>query len=52
MNSVAVITNKETNETGIGHPDMVPKFSILDPTYLYCAGLPDGGRVSGHRAIF
>lgn len=36
MNSVAVITNKETNEKlGIGHPDMVPKFSILDPTYTF-----------------
>lgn len=36
MDAGAVITNLDTNEKlGTGHPDMAPKFSILDPTYTY-----------------
>lgn len=36
MDSGAVITNMETKEKlGTGHPDMAPKFSILDPTYTF-----------------
>lgn len=36
MDTFAVITNMETNEKlGTGHPDMAPKFSILDPTYTF-----------------
>ena len=36
MDIFAVITNMDTNEKiGTGHPDMVPKFSILDPTYTF-----------------
>ncbi len=36
MDSGAVISNMETNQKlGVGHPDMAPKFSILDPTYTF-----------------
>ena len=36
MDAGGVITNMETNQKyGVGHPDMSPKFSILDPTYTY-----------------
>jgi alcohol dehydrogenase YqhD (iron-dependent ADH family) len=36
MNAGAVITNMEVNEKlGTGNPVMVPKFSILDPTYTF-----------------
>lgn len=36
MDPIAVISNFETNQKiGFGHPAMVPKFSILDPTYTY-----------------
>lgn len=36
MDAGAVITNPETKQKlGIGHPDMAPKFSILDPTYTF-----------------
>lgn len=36
MDTFAVISNTETNEKlGTGHPDMAPKFSILDPTYTF-----------------
>lgn len=36
MDAGAVITNLDTNEKlGTGHPDMAPKFSILDPTYTF-----------------
>ncbi|WP_352419090.1 iron-containing alcohol dehydrogenase [Proteiniborus sp.] len=36
MDAGAVITNQETKQKlGIGHPDMAPKFSILDPTYTF-----------------
>lgn len=36
MNMGAVITNLETNEKlGTGGPSMIPKASILDPTYTY-----------------
>ncbi|MFT8314674.1 MAG: iron-containing alcohol dehydrogenase [Clostridium sp.] len=36
MDIFAVITNMDTNEKlGTGHEDMVPKFSILDPTYTF-----------------
>lgn len=36
MDAGAVITNLETNEKlGTGHPDMAPRFSILDPTFTY-----------------
>lgn len=36
MDTFAVISNTDTNEKlGTGHPDMAPKFSILDPTYTF-----------------
>ncbi len=36
MDNIAVITNWKTNEkVPTRHPDMAPKFSILDPTYTY-----------------
>lgn len=36
MDIFAVITNTDTNEKiGVGHSDMVPKFSVLDPTYTF-----------------
>lgn len=36
MDTFAVISNMNTNEKlGTGHPDMAPKFSILDPTYTF-----------------
>lgn len=36
MDAGAVISNMETNQKlGTGHPDMAPKFSILDPTYTF-----------------
>ncbi|MDT8718369.1 iron-containing alcohol dehydrogenase [Clostridium sp. 19966] len=36
MDTFAVITNLDTNEKlGTGHPDMAPKFSILDPEYTF-----------------
>lgn len=36
MDTFAVITNMDTNEKlGTGHPEMAPKFSILDPTYTF-----------------
>ena len=36
MDPMAVITNTERNlKYGVGHPDFIPKFSILDPTYTY-----------------
>lgn len=36
MDSFAVITNMKANEKlGTGHPDMAPKFSILDPSYTF-----------------
>lgn len=36
MDAGAVITNLDTNEKlGTGHPNMAPKFSILDPTYTF-----------------
>lgn len=36
MDAGAVITNPETKQKlGTGHPDMAPKFSILDPTYTF-----------------
>lgn len=36
MDAGAVITNMETNQKlSVGHPDMVPKFSILDPKYTF-----------------
>ena len=36
MDAGGVITNLETNEKlATGHPDMAPKFSILDPTYTF-----------------
>ena len=36
MNCGAVISNAETKEKlATGHPDMAPKFSILDPTYTF-----------------
>lgn len=36
MNFFSVISNMDTNEKlGTGHPDMAPKFSILDPTYTF-----------------
>ena len=36
MDPMAVITNTEQNlKYGVGHPDFIPRFSILDPTYTY-----------------
>ncbi|MGF7058459.1 iron-containing alcohol dehydrogenase [Brassicibacter mesophilus] len=36
MDPIAVISNMETNEKiGTRHPNMAPKFSILDPTYTF-----------------
>jgi hypothetical protein len=36
MNGNAVITNEETQEKrGMGSPLLVPKFSVLDPTYTF-----------------
>lgn len=36
MDTFAVITNLDTSEKlATGHPDMAPKFSILDPTYTF-----------------
>lgn len=36
MDRFAVISNMETNEKlGTRHPDLAPKFSILDPTYTF-----------------
>lgn len=36
MDPMAVISNMETNDKeGIGHPDMRPKASVLDPTYTF-----------------
>jgi alcohol dehydrogenase YqhD (iron-dependent ADH family) len=36
MDTFAVISNMDENEKlGTGHPDMAPKFSILDPTYTF-----------------
>lgn len=36
MDTFAVISNMNINEKlGTGHPDMAPKFSILDPTYTF-----------------
>lgn len=36
MDPMAVITNTELNlKYGVGSPDFIPKFSILDPTYTY-----------------
>ena len=36
MDPMAVISNMETNDKeAIGHPDMRPKASVLDPTYTF-----------------
>ncbi len=36
MDTFAVITDVDANEKiGTGHPNMVPRFSILDPTYTF-----------------
>lgn len=36
MDTFAVISKLETNEKlGTGHPEMAPKFSILDPTFTF-----------------
>jgi len=36
MDIFGVITNMDTNEKiGVGHPDMIPRFSVLDPTYTF-----------------
>ena len=36
MDPMAVITNTRLNlKYGVGHPDFIPKFSILDPTFTY-----------------
>ena len=50
MNAGAVITNFDTKEKlGTGHPDMAPKFSILDPTYTYT--LPEKQTAAGTADI-
>ncbi|MEG0265353.1 MAG: iron-containing alcohol dehydrogenase [Erysipelotrichaceae bacterium] len=36
MDHGAVISNLKTHEkVGVGHPDMAPRYSILDPTYTF-----------------
>ena len=36
MDPMVVITNTQFNlKYGVGHPDFIPKFSILDPTFTY-----------------
>lgn len=50
MDAGAVITNLETNEKlGTGHPDMAPRFSILDPTYTYT--VPENQTAAGTADI-
>ena len=50
MNAGAVITNFDTKEKlGTGHPDMAPKFSILDPTYTFT--LPEKQTAAGTADI-
>lgn len=50
MNFGAVITNFDTKEKlATGHPDMAPKFSILDPTYTYT--LPEKQTAAGTADI-
>jgi len=50
MDAVAVITNFDTKEKlGTGHPDMAPKFSILDPTYTFT--LPEKQTAAGTADI-
>lgn len=51
MNSVAVISNMETNEKfAVSCVEMFPKFSILDPTYTF--SLPKNQTASGVADIF
>ncbi|MGV8980921.1 iron-containing alcohol dehydrogenase [Clostridium sp.] len=50
MDAGAVITNFDTKEKlATGHPDMAPKFSILDPTYTYT--LPEKQTAAGTADI-
>ncbi|MFA5522857.1 MAG: iron-containing alcohol dehydrogenase [Tissierellales bacterium] len=50
MDAGAVITNPTTKQKlGIGHPDMFPKFSILDPTYTF--SVPAGQTAAGTADI-
>jgi len=50
MDAGAVITNIDTKEKlGTGHPDMAPKFSILDPTYTFT--LPEKQTAAGTADI-
>lgn len=50
MDVFAVISNTETNEKlGTSHPDMAPKFSILDPEYTF--SVPANQTASGTADI-
>ena len=50
MDAGAVITNFDTKEKlATGHPDMAPKFSILDPTYTFT--LPEKQTAAGTADI-
>lgn len=50
MDTFAVITDMDINEKlGTGHPDMVPRFSILDPTYTF--SVPQNQTASGTADI-
>ncbi|MBU3180319.1 iron-containing alcohol dehydrogenase [Clostridium psychrophilum] len=50
MDTFAVITDIDINEKlGTGHPDMAPKFSILDPTYTF--SVPQKQTASGTADI-
>ena len=50
MDTFAVITDMNINEKlGTGHPDMAPKFSILDPTYTF--SVPQNQTASGTADI-
>jgi alcohol dehydrogenase YqhD (iron-dependent ADH family) len=50
MDTFAVITDMDINEKlGTGHPDMAPRFSILDPTYTF--SVPKNQTASGTADI-
>lgn len=51
MDPVAVISNNDTNQKlGLGHPDMRPRYTVLDPTYTF--SLPKFQTASGAADIF
>ncbi|URZ03256.1 iron-containing alcohol dehydrogenase [Clostridium felsineum] len=50
MDQIAVISNMDTNEKiGVGHEDMRPKFSVLDPTYTFT--VPENQTAAGTADI-